>query len=401
MFTASSREIDQRATDTNFRTAYKRYAGEADSWFDGTPQSIDTRIARARRLLTTQRAAVARRGAEANRLEIIAELEADLQALATIRHDLLTGSVDREDTSPIAGVHIASSYEEWKSRIDHEIGKKTGLTSGDLADYDFRGAYEAGESPKSVAMSLLRDEGFFEGGRRVAGDEYPPRSTADYRMKFVGEELDAAEQWANENGINPEDYDSDEFMEMYRDATGTNHRHANCGDDEEFADGKHDEDSKENDYLFDEMGRYHPDRFKGKEARNWEMDTWPAEYEYHPQAGGEPRKPAEDDDSELPAEKRKKKESSLSPQDRRYVTLEATRFLADNLDTNDVRELAYRAQHHAELATSTYDVHRSRAITSAFVARVADEAGQRRRSAAAPPRQAASLQDFPAEMMFL
>jgi hypothetical protein len=78
-----------------------------------------------------------------------------------------------------------------------------------------------------------------------------------------------------------------------------------------------------------------------------------------------------------PLKGRESRLAALSPQDRRYVTLESSRFLADNTDTNDARELATRAMHFAERVTSTYDVSRSRAITSAFVERVAKGAQER------------------------
>ena len=114
-----------------------------------------------------------------------------------------------------------------------------------------------------------------------------------------------------------------------------------------------------NDHLFDEMGRYHRDRFKGKE-------------------------------------------SSLSPQDRRFVTLESSKFLAENTDTNDARELATRAMHHAQKVTSTLDVNRSSTITSAFVERVASGAQQRRREAPQPTAtKTANINSLPPEAMFL
>ena len=99
------------------------------------------------------------------------------------------------------------------------------------------------------------------------------------------------------------------------------------------------------------------------------------------------------------------RKGGLSPQDRRYVTLESSRFLADNIDTNDARELGTRAMHYAQKATSSYSVDRSRTITTAFVQRVVDGATQRSnhiallRSASRPALdRAASL---PSEALFL
>ena len=91
-----SRAIDDRATAGSFRTAHQRYASDTDTWFDGTPQSIDGRIARARRLVHLAKESVARRGIQTDRLAAISSLEADIRALTALRHDLLTGAIDRE-----------------------------------------------------------------------------------------------------------------------------------------------------------------------------------------------------------------------------------------------------------------------------------------------------------------
>lgn len=199
MFT-SSRSIDDRATATGFDSAYQKYAAAEDSWFDGTPHSVDSRLIQCRRLMNFAKAHIARRGAEVGPLSRLASLEVEARALEALRDDLLTAAADREDNSPIAGVRIAG---------DGHNHKRDGL---------------------------------------------PP--------------------W--------------------------------------------DEDS----------------------------DLW-------------------------------NREAGLQPQDHRFVTLEASRFLADNTDTDDVRELATRAKHFAEKFTSTYSADHSRNVTTAFVSRVAKEASRR------------------------
>jgi hypothetical protein len=74
MFYSTARSIDNQAAATAFRTAYVRYAGETEVWFDGTPQSIDGRIARANRLLHLAKESVARQGMDADKLASIGEL---------------------------------------------------------------------------------------------------------------------------------------------------------------------------------------------------------------------------------------------------------------------------------------------------------------------------------------
>ena len=99
------------------------------------------------------------------------------------------------------------------------------------------------------------------------------------------------------------------------------------------------------------------------------------------------------------------REAGLSPDDRRFVVLESAKFLADNTDTDDVRELATRAQHFAQRVTSTYSADRSQVVTTAFVRRVASAAAQRRDAVRREPsgmsRQASIATALPPEAMFL
>jgi hypothetical protein len=346
MFYSTARSIDNQATATTFRAAYVRYASEAEAWFDGTPQSIDGRIARANRLTHLAKESVARQGMDADKLASIAELQADVKALTALRHDLLTAGADREDTSPIAGVHIAA------------VCTCSGPTHAE-ADPD---------CPRHRAL----------GNPKFTNDK--PRS---------------------------------------RD------RKANCGDDEEYKGGEHDEDGEQpNDYLFDEQGRYRRERFKGKEgyrtagsewrsiecpecgskpgdnctegSGNWadegRFDHAPHELRTDPDVIAEYLEEFSPENVQHGEDQRNEglreladaivrggpREAGLSPDDRRFVVLESAKFLADNADTDDVRELATRAQHFAQRVTSAYSAGRSQAVTTAFVRRVASAATQRR-----------------------
>jgi hypothetical protein len=89
----------------------------------------------------------------------------------------------------------------------------------------------------------------------------------------------------------------------------------------------------------------------------------------------------------------------LHVDDRRWVELEAPKFLAANSDTtDDLGELATRARHHAEVRTSTFTPQRSRAITGAFVEKVVGLGRQvpRPRTASAPP-----VIDFDSQLLFI
>lgn len=62
---------------------------------------------------------------------------------------------------------------------------------------------------------------------------------------------------------------------------------------------------------------------------------------------------------------------SLGSTDRRWVTLEAAKFVQANLDAaDDSHELAERASNHAAVKTSTFDGRRSASVTKAFVQQV-------------------------------
>lgn len=64
--------------------------------------------------------------------------------------------------------------------------------------------------------------------------------------------------------------------------------------------------------------------------------------------------------------------AALSSEERRWVTLEAARFIAEQDDRHNVAEMAERARRHAEIATSTME--RPREVTAAFEAAVAKHA---------------------------
>lgn len=92
---------------------------------------------------------------------------------------------------------------------------------------------------------------------------------------------------------------------------------------------------------------------------------------------------------------------SLNGADRRWVQLESSRFVAANTDVlDDSRELSIRAQHYAELKTSTFTPQRSGAVTRAFVAKVVDLGKQSYRP---PPVRIAAVTtlDFDPQAMFL
>ena len=92
--------------------------------------------------------------------------------------------------------------------------------------------------------------------------------------------------------------------------------------------------------------------------------------------------------------------AKLSGAERRWVTLESARFIAANANAlDDLHELATRAHHHAQVATSTFTPARSAAVCRSFVAATV-ELGKKNAPKRGVRRQAASL-DFDPQMLFL
>lgn len=107
-----------------------------------------------------------------------------------------------------------------------------------------------------------------------------------------------------------------------------------------------------------------------------------------------------EDAARLPSWRTASKQAThnLEGSDRRWVELEAARFVAEQRIA-DSQELATRAAHHAEVKTSTFTKQRSAAITRAFVARVVDLGSQAYVPATA--RTAAVDVDFDPQALFL
>ena len=86
-----ARALDRQRTATSFDRALATYTKVAESWFDGTVQSVDRRLAQCDRLLHTARATVARMTiSDSNRYLAAAErLSDDRRVLEGLRDDLL------------------------------------------------------------------------------------------------------------------------------------------------------------------------------------------------------------------------------------------------------------------------------------------------------------------------
>lgn len=117
---------------------------------------------------------------------------------------------------------------------------------------------------------------------------------------------------------------------------------------------------------------------------------------------GKPLSQFSDDDWAIAGDPpgRKAAVDSLPPSDRRWVTLEAARFVSAHTDClSDPEELATRASHHAALKTSTFSQPHSAAVTRAFVSAVVELGKKTYRPSVA--KTAAIDIGFEPESMFL
>ncbi len=49
------------------------------------------------------------------------------------------------------------TFEKWMVFVDKAVEKKTGLSTMDLPDFDFCGAYECGASPNATASAVIKN----------------------------------------------------------------------------------------------------------------------------------------------------------------------------------------------------------------------------------------------------
>ena len=86
---------------------------ESETWFDGSPESVDRRLAQCERMLHQARAGMARDGLRhgSKHIDTIASLEVDKGALLALRRDLLTAASDRAPSSARADAQGAAQHE--------------------------------------------------------------------------------------------------------------------------------------------------------------------------------------------------------------------------------------------------------------------------------------------------
>lgn len=300
-----ARALDRHRTASAFDAALEYYAAAKETWFNGSVDSIDQRLASCDKLLHSARATVARLSiADSGRyLHAAEELDADRQALASLRADLLTGASGRADVTGPPGWRTADRPGSW-----------------------YQGTEEQGLGSNPHGM-------------------HPNNYTS--RQEF----LDAAN-----------------LRSYLQDASD---QHPGAGDYP----------------VPDDIGSQSVPPGGGYQPRPVDPDYKKLLWEKHAPGGGKD----EADERGFYA--------ALAGADRRWVTLEAAKFVAANTDAlDDSHELATRAAAYADIKTSTFTKKRSAAISRAFVAQVG-ELGKR--SYRPTVKQAAVYEDFDPQVMFL
>ncbi|KKM16865.1 hypothetical protein LCGC14_1681460 [marine sediment metagenome] len=52
---------------------------------------------------------------------------------------------------------MKKTFKEWMIFVDKAVENKIGLSTADLSDFDFYGAYECGASPNATASAVIKN----------------------------------------------------------------------------------------------------------------------------------------------------------------------------------------------------------------------------------------------------
>jgi hypothetical protein len=152
--------IDSERTATSVRTLYSKYSAN-DNWFDGTPDSVDRRIAQAKKISNISKQASVRfsgRNAASQYIALAAEMDGDRAALEGLRRDLLTASSDRyaADDDSTKNVDWERIKNLKPSRKPTETGKHV-MRDEEASDYH----------PGWDLPAVERDPGDYKGKHRA------------------------------------------------------------------------------------------------------------------------------------------------------------------------------------------------------------------------------------------
>jgi hypothetical protein len=116
-----SRKLEGVSAKRKMATEMRRFTAGDEGWFDGSPQSVDKRLAQANRVLQAAQATVARNPFDWHAHDLITQITADRNALIALREDLLTGAAGREAPRKKAPeILLTASERKW---VELEVPK--------------------------------------------------------------------------------------------------------------------------------------------------------------------------------------------------------------------------------------------------------------------------------------
>lgn len=115
---AESRGLTKPRT---FTAALQEFRDHSDGWFDGSPGSVDRRLAECTKLLHVAQTAAGED--PARHLEVIAELTSDHKVLKELRSDLLSGAATRTARYAPPGIGVQKLSAEDRRWVVLEAAK--------------------------------------------------------------------------------------------------------------------------------------------------------------------------------------------------------------------------------------------------------------------------------------
>lgn len=106
-----SRKRESDLTNERLAKELKKFREGEQGWFDGTPQSVDRRLAQCDRVLIAARGTVARSPFDWTAHNVITEVEADRRAVAALKDDLLSSGSDRLGAIEAGGDYRLAAHD--------------------------------------------------------------------------------------------------------------------------------------------------------------------------------------------------------------------------------------------------------------------------------------------------
>jgi hypothetical protein len=138
MFRESS-AIDSERTAKSVGSLYAKYSAD-ENWFNGSPDSVDRRIAQAKKISNLCKAASVRlsgRNASSQYIALAREMDGDRADLEGLRRDLLTAAADRDEATSVDELIGPPYAEDYQDKFERHPNPK-------MQDED---EYDSGEGP--------------------------------------------------------------------------------------------------------------------------------------------------------------------------------------------------------------------------------------------------------------